>query len=106
MVDDHDTYGVTAQAAYTHYLYNAHDDPLGALSATLSGGINNQPGARFDGGGLGYQAMAGASYTRFFNRGSRIVASARLGIDTGSPLFLISLEAQYGVAYGSIAPAE
>jgi len=106
MYGDPDVFGLTGQVGYTQYLYNGNLDPLGALSAFLSGGVNNQPGTRLDDGGLGYQVMLGGAYSRFFTRGSRLTASAKIGYDTGSPLFLISIEAQYGVAYGSFAPSE
>jgi hypothetical protein len=106
MIGDPDSYGLTAQAAYTHYLYSSSYDPLGSLSASLSGGINNQPGAAFTDGGIGYQVLLGGGYTRYFTRGSRVNASLKVGLDSGSPILLFTLEASYGVAYGSFAPSE
>lgn len=106
MLGDPDTYGVTAQAAYTHYLYSSSYDPLGSLSASLSGGINNQPGGLYTDGGLGWQILLGGGYTRYFTRGSRVNASLKVGIDSGAPLVLFTLEASYGVAYGSFSPSE
>ncbi len=106
MLGEPDTYGLTAQIAFSQYLYNTNLEALGALSATLSGGFNNQPGATFDSGGLGWQVMVGGAYTRMFTRATRVAATLQLGITSGSPLILIGLEARYGVAYGAIAPAE
>jgi hypothetical protein len=105
-IGDPDRYGLTARAAFTQYLYNANFDSLGALSAFFTGGFNNQPGPAFADGGLGYQVMVGGSYSRLFNRGTEISLSAQLGIDSGSPLFLVTLAARYGIAYGAISPSE
>jgi hypothetical protein len=114
MWDEPDTFGVTLQGSYVHYLYNSSYDPLGALSATISGGVSNQPGATttptpggaYNNGGIGWQLMLGGSYTRFFSRATRLIASAKAGVDTGSPLILFTLEAQYGIISGSFVSAE
>ncbi len=116
MLGEPDTIGLSLQAGYTHFLYNKEWDPLGAITATLSGGLSRQALPPFvetvDGeevttdGAMGYRVMAGGSYSRFFNRGTKIVAAAQVGIDTGNPLVMFTLEAQYGLAYGSLAPAE
>jgi hypothetical protein len=106
MYNDPDHYGVSAEGGYNAFLYSSTYDPLGALGATVSLGLSNQPGAVFDDGGLAFQALVGGSYTRFFNRGSAVVASLRGGLQNRAPLILFTLEARYGIAPGSFVSSE
>lgn len=101
MLGEPDNYGFAAESAFTQYFYNATDDPLGSLSATLTGGINNQPGVRFEGGGLGYQLLAGGSYTRYYTRGTKLIAGVKAGLDTNAGIILFTLEAEYGLRYAA-----
>jgi hypothetical protein len=111
-ITDPHLYGLTGKAGFVQYLYNPSYDPLGALSAFVSVGFNNQPGPTSSTNtpngwsGLGYQVMAGGSYARIFNRGTEISLAAQLGVQSGAPLFLVSLAAKYGVVYGAISPSE
>jgi len=110
-ITDPNMYGLTARTGFVQYLYNANYDPLGALSAFLSAGFSNQPGPTATPtangwSGLGYQLLLGGSYARLFNRGTEVSLSAQFGIETGAPLFLVSLAARYGIVYGAITPSE
>ena len=101
-IGEPDTYNVNATAFYNWYLYNRAFDPLGAIGATLTAGISNQPGAGFSDGGVGYEVLAGGSYTRIFNRGTRISATAQVGGGRRGAVVLVGLEARYGVAQGAL----
>jgi hypothetical protein len=105
MINSPQTYGVTLEAGYQHYLYNDVLDPLGSIGVWLAGGLNNQPGSAFSNGGLGYRVLGRGAYTRYFDRGSSVSVSLSVGVDTGSPLLLLSLEASYGIVQRSyVAP--
>lgn len=101
-----DTFNVQGTASYAWYLYNRSFDPVGSLSLSLRGGLNNQHGAAFDSGGLAYTLLAGAGYARYFSRGSRVVAALRGGVENGGALVLLSIEGSYGFARGSFVTAE
>lgn len=100
-IGEPDTYNLNFESAYDWFLYNRALDPLGSIGMTFSAGINNQPGSVLDNGGIGYQVLAGGHYTRYFSRGSRIIASLQGGMDRRGGLVLVSLEARYGIAAGS-----
>lgn len=100
-----DSYTLGLEGSYNWFLYNRALDPLGALGATLSLGLSNQPGSAFEDGGIAFTALGGASYTRAFDRGSRIVASLLGGAQRRGGVVMLSLEARYGVAAGSFALA-
>jgi hypothetical protein len=106
MYGDPDFYGLDLAVGYNHYFYNDTYDPLGALSATLGGGLSNQPGATFDNGGLAGRVLLGAAYSRYFTRGSKVTASLQAGLENRAPIVLFSVEATYGIARGSFASAE
>lgn len=97
-----DTYNVALAAYYNWFLYNRAFDPLGAIGATASAGLSNQPGSGFSDGGLGYEVLLGASYTRLFNRGTRIQATLSGGGGRRGAVILFSIEARYGVASGAM----
>ena len=101
MYNDPDMYGMELEGGYSSYFYSKTYDPLGALSATFSAGLSNQQGGTFSDGGLGYRVLLGGAYTRYFNRGSSVIAALKGGMDSGSPLVLFTLEARYGIAPGS-----
>ncbi|MCC6746510.1 MAG: HEAT repeat domain-containing protein [Deltaproteobacteria bacterium] len=101
-----DDLALSAKVSYDWLLYNTAFDPLGILSATLTGGFSSQPGLSLGDHGLGYRLLGGASYSRHFTRGSRVAASLLGGVDNGGGLVLFTLEAQYGIAAGSYLAAE
>ena len=96
-----DRYNVSAEASHAWFLYNKTDDPLGAFKLSLSGGINSQPGGLIDNSGIGYQALLGATYARFFDRGTRVSANLRGGIDRRGFLVLFSIDVKYGLVQGA-----
>jgi hypothetical protein len=106
MWNDPDSFSLTAETGYSHYFYNEHLDALGKLSATLTGGVSQAPGGNYGSGALGYQVLVGGAYTRYFNRGTLVRASLKGGIDTGAPLVMLTLEAEYGLATGSFVGVE
>lgn len=96
-----DTYNVSFRSFYHWYLYNRAFDPLGAIGATVEAGISNQPGSGFSDGGVGWQVLAGGSYTRLFTRGTRLSGTLQVGGGRRGAIVLVSLEARYGVAAGA-----
>jgi hypothetical protein len=102
-VGDPMVYSFNLSGEYNWFLYNRAFDPLGAIGASLDMGLSNQPGSGFGDGGVAYQVLGGAAYTRFFDRGSRIVASLRAGAQRRGAIVLLSIEARYGVSAGSYA---
>ncbi len=96
-----DTYNVQLTGHYAWYLYNRAFDPLGAIEASFSAGLNNQAGAAFEGGGLAYNALLGVSYARFFSRGARMVAGLRGGMENNAAVVMFTIEGQYGIARGA-----
>ena len=106
MLGSPDFYGLEFQGAYNAYFYSAASDPLGALGGTCSVGVSNQDGAGWDNGGAALKLLAGISYSRFFDRGSAVVAALRGGLQNGAPLVLFTLEARYGIATGTLITAK
>ena len=103
-IGDPDFYGVSYAATYRYFLYSSALDPLGSISAGLSGGLSNQPGGVFA-DRVGYRFVARGAYTHHFNRGSAVTASLAAGVDTGNPLLLFNLELRWGLWRGSfVAP--
>ena len=104
---DHLTSGgnlsLNLEAYYDWFLYNRAFDPLGAIGVTLSTGVSDQPGDIFQDSGIAYQALAGARYQRFYNRGSSISATLSGGFDRRGGIVLLTVEASLGMAAGSVA---
>ncbi len=106
MYNDPDFFALNLEGGYSTYLYNSNFDPLGALSATISAGLSNNYLGGYEGAGLGLQILAGGAYSRFFNRGTKVTAAIKGGLDNYAPLFLFTLEAQFGIASGSFTTVD
>jgi hypothetical protein len=106
MWDEPDTFNLQLKGTYDWYLYNRAFDAVGAITATVDLGLNRQPGAALEDGGLGYRLLGGLSYSRFHTRAARLSASLLGGAQSGGGLIMLTVEAAYGFARGAFVVGE